>query len=597
MSLDFSDFFDALDDNPFEEDPVDLDTFLHDENFLMQPRLSQIQRDLVEAMSQIYKEEDLIRYMGEEEGRKHYKKYTKAEVILQLGKGSGKDHTSTIGCAYLVYKLMCLKDPAAYFGKPPGDSIDIINIAINAQQAKNVFFKNFKTKIQRSPWFAGKYESKVDSVEFDKSITVYSGHSERESHEGLNLILAILDEISGFAQESNTGNENAKTGDAIYKAFRASVDSRFPDYGKVVLLSFPRYPGDFISKRYDEVVAEKEVEEKKHTFVINPDLPHDAPDNTFDVEWTEDHILSYKYPGVYAVKRPTWDANPTRKIDDFKTAFMTDYADAMQRFACMPSFMSDAFFKQKDKLEKAMCLHNPIDNFKRIEPKWQPDDNIRYFLHADLAQKHDKCAIAIAHVDKWVEVRTWNDYTQIHPFVIVDAIVWWEPRKEGPVDLSEVKEWIVSFRRMGFQIGMVTFDRWQSFDIQQELKTVGIKTDTLSVGKKHYEDLAMLVYEDRVLMPHNDILLEEMSQLRIVSDKKVDHPRKGSKDLSDAVTGAVYNAIAHTPRNLNQVIEIHDWKSVTKKNKLEAEENRRWEPEDDDIPQDVAEYLESFGML
>ena len=595
MSLDFSEFFDALDDNPFEENPVDLDTFLHDENFLMQPPLSQIQRDLVEAMSQIYKEEDLIRFMGEEGGRKHYKKYTKAEVILQLGKGSGKDHTSTIGCAYLVYKLMCLKDPAKYFGKPPGDSIDIINIAINAQQAKNVFFKNFKTKIQRSPWFAGKYESKVDSVEFDKAITVYSGHSERESHEGLNLMLAILDEISGFAQESTSGNENAKTGDAIYKAFRASVDSRFPDYGKVVLLSFPRYPGDFISKRYDEVVAEKEVEDKSYTFTINPELP-ESEDNQFSIEWTEDHILSYKYPGVYAIKRPTWEANPTRSIDDFKIAFMTDYADAMQRFACVPSFVSDAFFKQKDKLEKAMCLHNPIDNFKRIEPKWQPDENIRYFLHADLAQKHDKCAIAIAHVDKWVEVRTWNDYTQIHPFVIVDAIVWWEPRKEGPVDLSEVKEWIVSFRRSGFQIGLVTFDRWQSFDIQQELKTVGIKTDTLSVGKKHYEDLAMLVYEDRVLMPHNDILLEEMSQLRIVSDKKVDHPRKGSKDLSDAVTGAVYNAIAHTPRNLNQTIEIHDWKSISKKHDMEelAEYERNRRPK---MPEDVASYLDGLGML
>ena len=147
MSLDFSDFFSALDDSPFEEDPVDLDTVLHDPQYLDQPELSQIQRDLVEAMSQIYKEEDLIRIMGEEEGRKHYKKYTKAEVLLQLGKGSGKDHTSTIGCAYLVYKLLCLKDPAKYFGKPPGDSIDIINIAINAQQAKNVFFKNFKTKI------------------------------------------------------------------------------------------------------------------------------------------------------------------------------------------------------------------------------------------------------------------------------------------------------------------------------------------------------------------------------------------------------------------------------------------------------------------
>ena len=595
MSLDFSEFFDALDESPFEEDPVDLDTFLHDKEYLDQPPLSQIQRDLVEAMSQIYKEEDLMRFMGEKEGRDHFKKYTKAEVLLQLGKGSGKDHTSTIGCAYLVYKLLCLKDPARYFGKPLGDAIDIINVAINAQQAKNVFFKGFKGKIARSPWFAGKYDAKVDSIEFDKTITVYSGHSERESHEGLNLILAILDEISGFAQDSASGNENAKTGDGIYKAFRASVDSRFPDFGKVVLLSFPRYPGDFISKRYDEVVSEKDVELKSYTFTINPDLPAEQEDNQFTIEWEEDHIISYKYPGVYAIKRPTWEANPTRSIEDFKISFMSDFSDAMQRFVCMPSFMSDAFFKQKDKLEKAMCLHNPIDSFKRIEPVFQPREGVKYYLHADLAQKHDKCAVAIAHVEKWVQVQTFNNYTQIHPIVIVDAIVWWEPKKEGPVDLSEVKNWIVDFRRNGYDVGLVTFDRWQSFDIQQELKSVGIKTDTLSVGKKHYEDLAMLVYEDRVMMPHIQILLDEMSQLRIVSDKKVDHPRKGSKDLSDAVTGAVYNAIAHTPRNANQEIEIHDWKSVAKKNRIEEEGDRRWEPED--IPDDVRGFLDNFGFL
>lgn len=594
MSLDFSDFLSVLDDSPFEENPVDLDTFLHDPAYLDQPSLSQIQRDLVEAMSQIYKEEDLIRFMGEEEGRKHYKKYTKAEVLLQLGKGSGKDHTSTIGCAYLVYKLMCLKDPARYFGKPPGDAIDIINIAINAQQAKNVFFKNFKQKIQRSPWFAGKYDAKADLIEFDKMITVYSGHSERESHEGLNLILAILDEISGFAQTNESGNENAKTGDAIYKAFRASVDSRFPDFGKVVLLSFPRYPGDFISKRYDEVVAEKEVKIRSHTFIINEELPADSPDNQFTIEWNEDHILSYKYPGIYAIKRPTWEANPTRKIDDFKIAFLTDYADAMQRFACMPSFHSDAFFKDKAMLERAMSLRNPIDSHKRIEPAWEPKEDVRYFLHADLAQKHDKCAVAIAHVDKWVQVRTFNDYTQIHPFVVVDAVVWWEPRKEGPVDLSNVKDWIVNFRRQGFRIGMVTFDRWQSFDIQQELKSVGINADTLSVGKKHYEDLAMLYYEQRVLMPHIDLLLEEMSELRIVNDRKVDHPRKGSKDLSDAVTGAVYNAISLTPRNLNQEVEIHDWKSVAKEHQKMEIDNLILPPP---MTKEVEEYLDSFGLL
>lgn len=590
--MDFSDFVSILEDSPFAEIPVDLDTFLHDEEYLDQPPLSDVQRDMVEAMSQIYKESDLMAIMGDEAGRLHYKKYTKSEIILQLGKGSGKDHTSTIGCAYLVYKLLCLKDPAAYFGKPPGDAIDIINVAINAQQAKNVFFKGFKNKIIRSPWFAGKFESKADSIEFDKAITVYSGHSERESHEGLNLILAILDEISGFAQESTTGNENAKTGDAIYKAFRATVDSRF-GMGKVVLLSFPRYPGDFISKRYDDVVAEKVVTPKSYTFQINPDLP-DEPDNQFTIEWEEEQILSYKYPGVYAMKSPTWVVNPTKSIDDFRLAFMNDYGDALQRFACIPTMFSDAFFRQVDKLEKAMCLSNPIDNNKRIEPRWTPREDTVYYLHADLAQKHDKCAIAISHVERWVDIKSFNDYSQVHPFVVVDAIVWWEPQKEGAVNLAEVKNWIVDFKRQGFQVGIVTFDRWNSFDIQQELKTVGIKTETLSVAKKHYEDIAMMFYEDRVQMPHIQLLLDEMKELRIVSDKKIDHPRKGSKDLSDAVIGSVYNAIAYTPRNLNQEIEVRD----------AGTRFRREEPEDPTVivvpPQmdeDVKNWLNSFGLI
>ncbi len=242
-----------------------------------------------------------------------------------------------------------------------------------------------------------------------------------------------------------------------------------------------------------------------------------------------------------------------------------------------------------------MCLHNPVDNFKRLEASFKPQEGVKYFLHADLAQKHDKCAIAISHVDRWVQIRTFNDYTQTHPFVIVDAIVWWEPHKEGPVDLSEVKNWIINFRRDGYEIGLVTFDRWQSFDIQQELKSVGIKTDTLSVAKKHYEDLAMLVYEERVLMPHISILLEEMSQLRIVSDKKVDHPRKGSKDLSDAVTGAVYNAIAHSPRNTNQEISVHSYSSSNKE-RIEKEKSEGVVEPPKATPE-VREFLSNMGLI
>ena len=588
----FDDFLDALKSDNFEEYPVDAKTFVEGEAYLGQPPLSDVQYDVVEAMSQIYKMEDLIDILGEEKGRQHYKKYTKNEIILQLGKGSGKDFTSTVACSYIVYKLLCLKDPARYFGKPAGDAIDIINVAINAQQAKNVFFKGFKSKIERSPWFAGKFYAKAESIEFDKSITVYSGHSERESHEGLNLILAVLDEISGFAQEIGGGNEQGKTADNIYKAFRASVDSRYPDLGKVALLSFPRYPGDFISQRYDAVIAEKEVVHKTHRFIMNEDLPAEAEGNTLDIEWDEDTVVSYKYPGVFALKRPTWVVNPTRSIEDFKISFFTDLADAMQRFACVPSFSSDAFFKQQEKVRACMTIANPIDSSKRVMESFQPDPDKTYFVHADLAQKHDKCAVAIAHVEKWVNVQVVKDYSQVMPVVVVDAVVYWEPKIEGPVNLSEVKQWIQNLRRLGFNLGMVSFDRWNSFDIQSELKQVGIRTETVSVAKKHYEDMAMLVYEERLVMPSIELLFEELTELKIVKQNRVDHPRKLSKDLADAVCGAIFGAISHTPKDLNQVVEIHSFRDKPKTPPLENIERNVIH-----APQKVVdEYLSQFDM-
>ena len=590
----FDDFLEALKSDNFAERPVDAKTFVEGEAYLNQPPLSQVQYDIVEAMSQIYKLEDLIELMGEAEGRRYYNKYTKNEVILQLGKGSGKDFTSTVACAYIVYKLLCLKDPARYFGKPSGDAIDIINVAINAQQAKNVFFKGFKTKIERSPWFAGKFNAKAESIEFDHSVTVYSGHSERESHEGLNLLLAVLDEISGFATEIGTGNDQGKTADNIYKAFRASVDSRFPDLGKVALLSFPRFPGDFISQRYDAVIADKEVVTKHHRFIMNPELPEDQEGNYLDIEWEEDTIISYKYPGMFALKRPTWVVNPTRQIDDFKLAFFTDMGDAMQRFACVPTFSSDRFFRQEDKIRAAMSIRNPLDQYRRFDTSFVPDPDKTYYVHADLAQKHDKCAVAIAHVDKWVNIQIGRDYQQVMPIVVVDAVAWWEPRTEGPVNLSEVKQWIQNLRRLGFNIGMVSFDRWQSFDIQNELKQVGMRTETVSVAKKHYEDMAMLVYEDRLIMPAIDLLFEELTELKIVKQNRVDHPRKSSKDLADAVCGAIFGAISHTPKNQNLEVEIHTFRDRPKQPVDNKQDNViEYKP----MPKDVKEYLARFDLI
>ena len=561
MSLDFNDFIDILDGDDFSERPVDLETFIYDPEFCNLPKLSDIQITLIERSSQIYKESTLINLYGEENGQKKYKQ-TVNEVIAQLGKGSGKDFCSTIAVAYQVYLLLCLKDPAKYYGKPAGDTIDIINIAINAQQANNVFFKGFKTRIENCPWFIGKYEAKASEIKFDKNITVYSGHSEREAWEGYNVITVILDEIAGFAIENTTGHDQAKTADALYDMYSNSVISRFPDVGKIILLSFPRFKNDPIQKFYNNAIAEKETIVLNHIIKMNEDLPDGTEGNELNIEWQQDHIISYKMPKTYAIKRASWEVNPTKKIEDYKKPFYTNMPDAMGRFACMPSEMVDAFFKSREKIEKAFNnAHLAVDQFGRLEEWFRAEADKKYYIHVDLAQKHDHCAVSMAHVDKWVNVKITNDYSQPAPIVVVDAVRYWTPTPDKSVDFTEVKDYILSLKTRGFNIGLCTFDRWNSHDMMQQLKQYNINTQILSVAKKHYDDMAMIVLEERLNGPHISLLIDELLQLKILKDK-VDHPRKGSKDLSDATCGAIYNAISNTRPDLNREIEIHTYDAM-----------------------------------
>ncbi len=96
----FNDFLEALADNHFEETPVDAKTFVESSDYLGQPGLSTIQYDIVEAMSQIYRKEDLQQLMGEEDGAKYYDKHGYIQKNQRLypwggvGEVEGEVHSS-----------------------------------------------------------------------------------------------------------------------------------------------------------------------------------------------------------------------------------------------------------------------------------------------------------------------------------------------------------------------------------------------------------------------------------------------------------------------------------------------------------------------
>lgn len=605
MSNLFLDAFNAVSGADFDEKPVTIEEFTTSEEYLGLPPLSDEQYMMIRAGSQIYRKDTLIALYGEEAGTKRYLQ-TCNEVIAAWGKGSGKDHCSTVVCAYIAYLLLCLRDPQKYYGKPSGDSIVIMNVAINAQQASRVFFRGLSNLIKNSPWFADKATVKSNEIEFDKSISVVSGHSESESLEGYNVIAVVLDEISGFALESNTGNRKAITAQSTYDMHRASVDSRFPKEGKVILLSFPRFEGDFITQRYNEVVAEKEVITRSHTFKIDEDLPDGTEGNEFTIEWDEEIILKYKpaYPRTYATKKPTWEVNPLRTIDDFKNAFLTNPEDALGRFAAQPGAgLEGGFFKNHAAIDTAASLTNGVDEHGIFYEGLTPKDGVDYYMHVDLAQVHDKCAVGMAHVEKWVDISIGADYHELHPFVVVDALRWWKPDKTLgiEVEFSDVRDYIIAMRRRGFNIRLVTFDRWSSLESRNILEREhGIKTDVLSVDNSHYEDFRSTLYDGRCLLPNEPLLKDELKGLIIDKKGKVDHPRSGGKDLSDGVCGAIYNAVQRTPKPQNQEVEVLSYKDIQKKMLAEQQQKKPLgviSMPKKEVPEELADYMSRFKLL
>lgn len=615
--------FNQLAGAEFEENPVDIHEFVTSEEYCGLKELSEHQYSLVKAMSQIYKRETLVALYGNEQQAERRWRETCREIIMQLGKGSGKDFTSTVAVSYVVYLLLCLKDPALYYDKPKGDSIDIINIAINSDQANRVFFKNFVERIKNNPWFEGKFSEKQGSIEFDKNITVYSGHSEREAFEGYNTLLVILDEISGFALESTSGNHSAKTASAIYDMYKASVTSRFAQFGKLVLLSFPRFEDDFIQQKYKDAIhgvpnengirpglGEVVTNIRTARLKVDPELPDGTEGNEFDIKWEEDEIIRYAYPYTFALRRPSWEVNPTKDLQiDYALDFYKNPGDALGRFACMPSNLKDGFFKRADKIEAAFSRINGVDEEGIFHPSFAPKDGITYFVHVDLAQKHDHCAVAMGHIEKWLEYPVGTSgMIEYLPLVVIDAVRWWTPTKDKSVDFKDVIEYIKSIRRKGFDIKLATFDRWNSHDTMQDLERNGVPTDLLSVDKKHYDDFLVTMYDDRLLGPKVDLLTKELGELRqVVKGQKViiDHPRKGSKDLSDAVCGAIWNSVAHTPKEDSveaDAFTLDDMKRIVRGLDAEEEEVKRnnWDrdnvtvvpkPDLSEAPRDVQEMV------
>jgi hypothetical protein len=298
---------------------------------------------------------------------------------------------------------------------------------------------------------------------------------------------------------------------------KLSVMSRFPEVGKVILLSFPRYKGDFIEQRFYGAKEKKE-------------------------------------PKTWFIKAATWEVNPTIKREQLESEYIRNPIEAAARFECNPPNMEDAYFRDPDLVRKAFTYGEDPINEDGTFKKWfnNTDQHVR-FIHVDLALKRDRAALSLVHSPGLREVKTLNGIEKL-PVINVDLVYSWEAGINEEINFSSIRQMIIDLCRK-FDVAKVTFDRWQSIEMIQSLRSLTINADFHSVKKTDYDTLTSAIYDGRLRGYWNELLVEEeLLKLRLFSNNKIDHPSSGSKDLADAIAGAVFNCIENI--SVSSEIEI-----------------------------------------
>ena len=75
------------------------------------------------------------------------------EVVLSGSIGVGKTTIADIGLCYLLYKLLCLKNPQEYYGLTKSSIMTVAFINVDKELAYGVSYAKMQAMLLSSPWF------------------------------------------------------------------------------------------------------------------------------------------------------------------------------------------------------------------------------------------------------------------------------------------------------------------------------------------------------------------------------------------------------------------------------------------------------------
>lgn len=550
----------------YVEIPVDIDTFLRDDCYLGKTNRNG------EAVYPFWKNfmEKLFHA-----GNKY------EEVFFTGATRIGKSSTAITCTAYMLYKLMCLRDPQQYFGKKDVSVFSILFFNLTKELAAGVGYREFQDTVLASPWFldrgtrAGSDKNPYYIPDGGKVVIDFG--SDAAHGLGKQVFCGFLDEINfsrAGVKDVNKAKEHMKD---LYNTISARVKGTFrmngEVYGKIFAVSSKRGDSDFMEAYMQDQIAAGAGD---HMLIADAPQWEVLPksmfsEGTFYIAVGDRHKKGFVVPDNQTFPEALQELrNQGYRIltppIDMRPEFLADFDIALRDLAGIAVVGALSFITQdsltscintsrkcpfyQDILQIGTKDNFTIQEFFHISDVPSEYKRMPMFIHLDLSLNTDRTGIGGVCINGRKDVSDENGKVASFPtFGHVFSVAIQAPRGDK-IPYSKIIAFIKWLRDQGFNIVGISRDQFQSEYVGQLLEEQGFTVTKLSLDRTPdgYVALRSVLLEQRIDMLDHHLLQDELVHLqRDPVTGLVDHTIGQSKDVSDGFCGAVWNAILTNP--------------------------------------------------
>lgn len=471
------------------------------------------------------------------EGRSNVKEVIygedRREMILSVGRRSGKTTISACVAAYETYKLISKGDPQAYYGLPASNMIQLISVATDKDQA-GLLYQEVSGHYKNCPFFSPYTANNTMSYarfQTPKDVERYGPYSENPNAKatikitfrsciakglrGAGNIVVILDEVAHF---TDAGQSSA---DAVYNAVVPSTsaysakdpkDNRVPIgpvEARVILISSPLGRQGLFYKLFQMGMSGGSVGKN-----------------------------------MLCIQAPSWEVNPTIPAGEFEKNYLKDPAVFFTEYGGEFTDRTRGWIEREEDL--VACIDPALRPQARGLPR-RP-----HFLGLDLGLKGDGTAISVGHIDETGKIRV----------DLVDQIKAGEGKfvDKDRLDFDAVADWIKEIGERFYLVEGI-FDQWTGIPLEQALSKRGLAqmksvSMTKQLSSQMYQNFKDMLWDKRLqlydfpIAPHDThcAYIKELLELQAHFHSKyittVEAPNMEGKhdDLSDALVRMVWIA-------------------------------------------------------